>query len=176
MPETGSNHRIAVQADLDGNLSFFTSRFTLVPAPFFREASARELLSEVVSLDDNDTIGYIRVPQFDAVLVFSNAIGGSSVLPEVFYMLQCLQDIQEYNKIVASWSDGRLCLVVAQGKSLMLCNSFEAEDFATAEYFLFLVMKKLQLNPEVSVVHFRTALTQEQELSLYRYFRSVEKI
>ncbi len=176
MPETGSNgHRIAVQADLNGNLSFFTSKFTLVPAPFFREASAHSLLSEVIHLDDSDTVGYIKVPQYDAVLVFSNA-SGASLLPEIYYVLDSLKDVQDYNKIVASWGYGRLCLAVAQGKSLLLCNSFDAPDFTTAEYFLFLVMKKLQLNPEVSTVYFRTPLTEEQELSLYRYLRSVEKI
>lgn len=176
MPETGSNgNRIAVQADLNGNLSFFTSKFTLVPSPFFREESAMELLSGVVRLDGNDTVGYIRVPQYDAVLVFSNA-SGASLLPEIYYVLDSLKNIGEYNKIVASWGYGKLYLAVAQGKSLLLCNSFDASDFITAEYFLFLVMKKLQLNPEVSTVYFRTPLTDDQELSLYRYFRSVEKM
>lgn len=176
MPETGSNgNRIAVQADLNGNLSFFTSKFTLVPAQFFSEEVSYSLLSEVVLLDDTDTVGYIKVPQYDAVLVFSNA-SGASLLPEVYYMLESLGNVRDYNKIVASWGYGRLCLTVAQGKTLLLCNSFDAPDFTTAEYFLFLVLKRLQLNPEVSTVYFRTQLTEEQELSLYRYFRSVENI
>ena len=37
-------------------------------------------------------------------------------------------------------------------------------------------MKKLQLNPEVSGIVFRTPLTQEMEMSLYRYFKAVEVI
>ena len=37
-------------------------------------------------------------------------------------------------------------------------------------------MKKLQLNPEVSTITFRTPLTEDQEMSLYRYFRNVEQI
>ena len=41
---------------------------------------------------------------------------------------------------------------------------------------IFLVMKKLQLNPEVSGIVFRTPLTQEMEMSLYRYFKAVEVI
>ena len=72
--------------------------------------------------------------------------------------------------------DGWLYLAIAQGKKLMLCNSFQAPDFTTAEYFVFLAMKKLQLNPEMSSIYFRTRLTEEQEMSLYRYFRSVEHI
>ena len=72
--------------------------------------------------------------------------------------------------------DGYLYLVVAQGKSLLLCNSFKAPDFTTAQYFIFLALKKLQLNPEMSTLFFRTPLEEEQEFSLYRYFRSVERL
>lgn len=72
--------------------------------------------------------------------------------------------------------DGRLYLVIAQGRSLLLCNSFQAPDFTTAEYFIFMAMKKLQLNPEVSTICFRTELQEEQEMSLYRYFKNVEHI
>jgi hypothetical protein len=37
-------------------------------------------------------------------------------------------------------------------------------------------MKKLQLNPEMSSIYFRTPLDQDQEMSLYRYFRNVEQM
>ena len=67
-------------------------------------------------------------------------------------------------------------LTVAQGKSLLLCNSYQAPDFTTAEYFIFLAMKRLQLNPEVSTIAFRTSLTEEEEMSLYRYFKNVESL
>jgi hypothetical protein len=72
--------------------------------------------------------------------------------------------------------DGWLYLVIAQGRTLLLCNAYAAPDFTTAEYFIFLAMKKLQLNPEVSTVFFRTPLAEEDEMSLYRYFKSVEQI
>ena len=63
-----------------------------------------------------------------------------------------------------------------KGKTLLLCNTYHAPDFTTAEYFLFMAMKKLQLNIEMSSVYFRTPLTEEQELSLYRYFMNVEHL
>jgi hypothetical protein len=72
--------------------------------------------------------------------------------------------------------DGVLYLVIAQGKTLLLCNSFHAPDFTTAEYFIFMAMKKLQLNPEVSTISFRTPLSEDDEMSLYRYFKSVDQI
>ena len=72
--------------------------------------------------------------------------------------------------------DGWLYLVIAQGRTLLLCNAYAAPDFTTAEYFIFLAMKKLQLNPEMSTVYFRTPLAEDDEMSLYRYFKSVEQI
>ena len=91
-------------------------------------------------------------------------------------MLKDLQGITEYNKVMASFRDESLYLVIAQGKSLLFCNTFKAPDFTTAQYFIFLAMKKLQLNPEMSSIYFRTPLDQDQEMSLYRYFRNVEQI
>lgn len=173
MPETGNKIKGAVSVSSDGSL--YTYKCTLVPKPFFNEASALSLLSEVATLDDKDTAEYIDVPLYNAVLVYSG-IPGSSALPEMYYLLKCTEKIEEYNKIVASYADGRLYLVVAQGKSLMLCNSFVAADFTTAEYFLFMVLKKFQMNSEVSSVYFRTGLTEEQKMSLYRYFKAVETI
>ena len=72
--------------------------------------------------------------------------------------------------------DGWLYLVIAQGRSLCLANVFRAQDFTTAEYFIFLSLKRLQMNPEVSTICFRTPLDMEAEMSLYRYFKSVVRI
>ena len=41
---------------------------------------------------------------------------------------------------------------------------------------IFLEMKSLQLNPEISTICWRHAIGAEEEMSLYRYFKSVEKI
>jgi hypothetical protein len=135
----------------------------------------------------------VSVPEYGAVMLYSNNIGetltrvisetvmcvdGSkaSPLPVMYYMLKELVKLQDYNKIVAAYMDGILYLALAQGSTLLLCNSYKAPDFTTAQYFIFLAMKKLQLNPEMSSISFMTHLDYEQEMSLYRYFRSVEHI
>ncbi len=148
----------------------FTPKFTLVPSRFYNVDKAWEALSEVVNLDFGDRVEAVEVPEFDAVLLYSGQVGG------VCNMLKNLHALQDYNKIVAAYSDGFLYLVIAQGRSLLLCNSFQAPDFTTAEYFIFMAMKKLQLNPEVSTISFCTELSEEQEMSLYRYFKNVEQI
>ncbi len=177
----------------DVEISVFTPKCALVPVHFHHPLLARQNLSEVVELEASDVVDFMELPEHAAVLLYSNTIGETlskvltetvlrldgtkaSPLPEFYYMLKNLSGLHDYNKILASYADGYLYLVIAQGKSLMLCNSFRAEDFTTAEYFIFLAMKKLQLNPEVSTITFRTSLSEEQEMSLYRYFKNVEQI
>ena len=174
-------------------ISVFTHKFALVPKQFYNAETAAGMLAEVVDLSSDDVVESVPVPQFASVLLYSDNTGGSlprviaemvlktdgnkvSPLPEIYYMLSSLDTIAEYNKIVASYIDGFLYLVIAQGKTLLLCNAYQAQDFTTAEYFLFLAMKKLQLNPEMSTVYFRTPLDQEDEITLYRYFKNVEQI
>ena len=174
-------------------IALFTHKVALVPAAFFDRDEARAALSEVAALREGDAVGFVEAPWYGAVLVFSNSIDESlsravsqtvfttdgyqaRVLPEMYYILRDLGSCRDYNKILASWRDGWLHLAVAQGKSLLLCNVFPAPDFTTAQYFIFLTLNRLQLNPEVSAVTFRTPLTPEQEMSMYRYFKAVEVI
>ena len=175
------------------SISVLTPKCALVPAQFHTPETSRMMLSEVVTLADEDVVEFVQVPEFAAVILFSNTTAGtmsrvlsetvihldgtkSRPLPEMYFMLKQLQVIPDYNKILVSYKDDTLCLVIAQGKSLLFCNTFKAPDFTTAEYFIFLAMKKLQLNPEVSTIFFRTPLEQEEEMSLYRYFKNVEQI
>ena len=160
--------------------SLLTHKCTLVPKHFFNPSAAEDALREVVKLDGNDNVKYVDVPQYDAVLVYSDfdyiSGGHSEALPEMFYILRDLQKCKEYNKILATLRDGYLYLAIAQGNSLMLSNVYKAQDFTTAEYFLFLAMKSLQLNPEVSTVYWRMPVGPEDELSLYRYFKAVDRV
>ena len=174
-------------------INVFTPYCTLVPENFHKSELSRSLLSEVAEIPDGAQVDYVSVPEFNAVMVYSNSIGGtlhrvisesvlkldgtkSQPLPELYSMLKCLGAIPEYNRIVASYMDGVLYLVISQGKTLLLCNTYPAPDFTTAQYFIFHAMKKLQLNPEISTIYFRTELNQEQEMSLYRYFKSVDSL
>ena len=119
---------------------------------------------------------WVDVPQYDAVLVYAVESERIEALPELFYLLKDLPSCRDYNKIVASHKEGYLYLAIAQGGSLLLANTFQAPDFTTAEYYIFLALKQLQLNPEVSTICMRSFVGPEEEMSLYRYFKSVEQI
>ena len=172
-------------------ISLFTPKCSLVPEAFFAPSEARSMLSEVVALRESDIVSHVAVPEWGAVLLYSNSMDESlsrvisqtvlttsgepaPVYPELYHILKCLPGCREYNKIMASYRDGTLHLAVAQGRTLQLANVYKAVDFTTAEYYIFLVMKTLQLNPEVSTICWRTPLAPEEEMSLYRYFKAVE--
>lgn len=174
-------------------VSLLTHKVALVPDSFFVPEEAAAALGEAVALDEGDIVEWVQVPGLGATLVYSLSIGESlskvmaqtvlptsgipvRVLPEMYRLLESLDSIGEYNKIVASWHDGWLHLVIAQGKSLRLANVFRAPDFTTAQYFIFLSLKQFQLNPEVSTVCLRTPVDTDAEMSLYRYFKAVVQI
>ena len=174
-------------------IAVYTPKFTLVPSQFFAPDSFRRQLEDVVCIRDNETVEYIELPEHAAVLLYSNTIGetlskvisetvlrtdGTKIrpLPAVYDMLCHVMHLPDYNKVLASYVDGVLYLVIAQGKTLLLCNSFKAPDFTTAQYFIFMAMKRLQLNPEISAITMMNRLAEEEEMSLYRYFKSVELI
>ena len=174
-------------------ISVFTPKCALVPKQFYSDEVAKNLLNEVADLKDGDTVSAVEVPDYAAVMVYSNSIGETlskviaetvrntagekaAPMPELYYMLTQLSSLKDYNKILASYADGHLYITIAQGKTLLLCNSYPAMDFTTAEYYIFMAMKKLQLNPEVSTICFRTPLSESEELSLYRYFKSVDRL
>ena len=174
-------------------ISLLTPKVALVPESFFDEQSATEALSEVVTIEEGDHVEWVKLPEFGAVLVYSNTIGESlsrvmaqtvlptsgtpvQVMPEMYCILKSMSGIEEYNKIVASFRDGWLHLAVAQGKSLRLANVFRAPDFTTAQYFIFLSLKQLQLNPEISTMCLRTPVDMDSKMSLYRYFKAVVQI
>ena len=144
---------------------------TLVPTRFFDEKVSRCILSELFPLDASEQVSHIAVPRFDAVMVYA----GDRV-PVLYDMLCATERCTEYNKVLVSIADGAVDIVLAQGEKLLLANSYPAVDFTTAEYFIFFAMKSLQLNPEVSTITMMTELSAEEEMSLYRYFKSVERI
>lgn len=148
--------------------------FTLVPSNFFSPSKQREALLEVAKIEDKSEVKHILIPQYGAVLVYST--DGDSVVcdpPIMADMLKRLPECAEYNKILCCMDNGELNIAIAQGKSLLVANSFRAQDFTTAEYYIFLCVKAQQINPEVSTICWMGKLSTEDKMSLYRYFKSV---
>ncbi len=145
------------------------SRFTLVPSEFFSPEAAGDILSKVVPLAEGEPLSFLEISSHDAVFVYAG-----EHRPVAYDMIVSLFKIGEYNKIIACHADGELFLVVAQGDSLKFCNVFQAGDFTTAQYFIFLTLKSLQLNPQLSTIYFMGAVDPGDLTSMYSYFKNVE--
>ena len=147
--------------------------FTLVPSSFFDPASERKALEEAGMVREGSEIRHMEIPEYDAVLIYDMDEDSAVYGQEMAGLLKNLGNCQEYNKILCSIRDRRLYLAIAQGKTLMLANSYGAQDFTTAEYYIFLAVKSLQINPEMSTICFMSQLDADEEMSLYRYFKAV---
>ena len=118
----------------------------------------------------------MEIPEYDAVLIYDMDEDSSVSGQDVAQLLTRLGECPEYNKILCRIKDARLYLGIAQGKTLLLANSYEIQDFTTAEYYIFLAVKSLQINPEMSTICWLSELDADEEMSLYRYFKAVVKI
>ena len=143
----------------------------MVPTRLCGEYGPRCFLSEVASLDAAEKVHTADLPEYDSTLVYAGV-----EVPELYNVLKALGRCPEHYKTVASIKSGWLHLAVAKGEELLFANVFRAPAFSTAQYFIFNVMKSLQMNLEMSSVYFLSPLTREEKLSMYRYLKSVERI
>ena len=146
---------------------------TLVPTRYLAGKDPRCFLSEVTDLPEDARVAVVHIPSYEAELVYEDTGAG---VPSLLGVIAALTKCSGYSKIAALSADGCLSLAVALGNDLQLANVYEAPDFTTAEYFIFAVMKCLQLNPEVSVISLLNRPSAQEEMSLYRYFKGVETI
>ena len=141
---------------------------TLVPSSFYDESCAREYLAQVVDINADTQVCVEFLPQFDSYFIYAGPDE-----PALLGVLRTLMSIPDYNKVLCDWDGKTLSLAIAQGRSLMLSNTYKAEDFVTVMYYVLMVMKSLQLNPELSTLCFLGSLCSEHQIALYHYFKAV---
>lgn len=168
------------------SLSLRTARFTLVPLEMLEKDGAEEYFHKLFDRRDSERIMACKVPYPDAAVVYAvpssdpvvEAAGSLlSVVPEpeACWMLRRLQKLDGYhNRVIASFEGRLLTLAVAEGEKLLLCCGYDAPDFVTALYFIFMALKEFQFNPEMTVIHFRDGIGEEEQMMLYKYFNGVE--
>lgn len=155
----------------------YSGKATLVPAAFFVQEKAKELLSDVAVLEPGDEVRSTPVPAFDAVLVYT---GKDEKLPEMYSVLEALSQMAEVDKhgkdapsAVASYRMHVLTLAVRMGEKLLFCNMFDVPDFTSVEYHVFNVLTSLGLNVQKTVLQFISPLSGEQKEALKKYFLEV---
>ena len=146
-------------------------KYTLIPEPYFSEPAARDLLSQVVILEKEDTVRSLELPCYKAVLLYA---GDEADARRIAGMLEAAAALDRYNKVVVHQGADAVDIVVAAGDRLLLCNSYPAADPVTAQYFLFAALRQFQVNPEVTTVHFYGEADESVKSDLFRHFASVE--
>lgn len=148
-------------------------KITIVPEHFFTPGREREMLGDICVLLPEEEVRTIAIGYLGVVMLY---VSRGEELPELYKLLCSVKDCKDYNRILCNYTGGILSLVIAQGRNLLLANVYKAVDFTTAEYYIFTALKNLQLNPEMSTVRFSSHISKDEELSLYRYFESVDTI
>ena len=97
--------------------------------------------------------------------------------PFVARLLMEADAITSYNKVILHYNGSRNIahIIICTGEELKLANSFKADSFESALYFLFLSIQKLQMNPKQCVIRVCSDISLEQEETVKRFFNGVEK-
>lgn len=155
-----------------------TGLFTLVPEEFCTPDTAREALAGQFSIDWDFELSYFPLEKSKAVVVYpSLAVDGSSaVLPFVVRLIKEASTLQEHNKVVFHYSPekGLSHTIIYMGEELKLANSFKADSFESALYFLFLSIKGLQMNPRQCTVRVCNCITEMQEKIFAKFFKGFD--
>lgn len=155
--------------------------FTLIPEELYTPEFGKEALCSQFSLNDGYIFNGHRLNGTNAVVAYAlkeEETVKEGQLPEPFairLMEEC-DNINEYNKVVFHYSGEKNLshTVIATGGELKMANSFKADSFESALYFLFLSIKQLQMNPRQCTVRVCSAITPQQEETIARFFSGVE--
>lgn len=149
-----------------------TEIFTLIPLEIYTPQSGEAALREQFSLSGELIYGEHHFQQYKAVMAFCG-----TVPPFAIKLIEECSSISNYNKVVFHYSQ-QLNLshtIIGAGEELKLANSFKAESFESALYFLFLSIQQLQMNPKQCVIRVCGDISVQQEETIKRFFNSVEK-
>lgn len=156
---------------------FLSEFFTLVPAEVFSEESAERVLAEQFSLEGDFCPGFLPLEKEKAVIVYRKMEGkGESPLPFIIKLLEEASGIQGYNKVAFHYSHqkGLAHIVIYEGTELKLVNSFKADSFESALYFLFLSIKGLQMNPKQCTVRVCWGIEEDRKDVFTKFFHGFE--
>lgn len=134
-----------------------TWKYAMVPSSMFSDGDAQAVLSSLYGAECREDALFCRIPRYDAVIVFSipssivDFIGGVHenvrFYPAVSRLLDKIGEMEANNRMAAYFSGSRMAVAAAEQDRLLLLNTFDAKDDATALYYLLLAARESMLNP-----------------------------
>lgn len=164
---------------------YLTGKFTLIPKVFFSQKNAIDAIKELYGVDKGEVIKHIYLQSFDAYLAYilpvaivSHMGEGEEIYPFTYALMDSLKNVTEYNKVLFHYSASHHLahVVISKGEELQLVNSFNADSFESAAYFLFLAIKQTIINPLQTTLHVYNALSQEELQIIGKYFSGIETL
>ena len=156
--------------------------FTLIPQELYTPLMGQEALSSQFNLKEGYIFNECRLASTNAVVAYAipQAIfpnGAADIYPFAVKLIEECNSIAEYNKVVFHYSSSKNLshTIIATGGDLKIANSFKADSFESALYFLFLSIQQLQMNPRQCTVRVCSTITAKQEETIARFFNGVEK-
>lgn len=151
--------------------------FTLFPSELYTPEQGREALQRQFALEGEYAFGRYGFANAGAVVAYAVPSGcPADTLPFVARLLEETTHIAHYNKVIFHYSSSRRLshTVISAGEELKLANSFKADSFESALYFLFLSIRQLQMNPKQCIIRVCSPITVQQEETIGRFFNGVE--
>ncbi|MEG0891570.1 MAG: DUF3822 family protein [Bacteroidales bacterium] len=162
---------------------YLTSKFTLIPQMFFTQKNAIEAMKELHPIDKGEIIRHINIPAFKAYIIYalpsavvSKMEPGEETYPLALALINLLKGIKDYNKVIFHYSTSHNLahIVICKGNDLQIVNSYNADCFESAAYFLFLAIKQTIINPLQTNVHVCSDLNEQEKKIIDKYFAGVE--
>ena len=156
--------------------------FTLIPEELYTAQCGEAALKEQFSLKGEYLYKEYPFKSASAIVAYAfpqdmAAEGSDRMFPFIVRMLQETAEIGNYNKVIFHYSkENKLShIVISAGEELKIANCFKADTFESALYFLFLSIKQLQMNPKQCTVRVCWDIMPEQEQTIGKFFKGVEK-
>ncbi len=160
-----------------------TEKYALVPLSDFKESSAHLYLKKLHDLEDLEEVDYVRCEKEGLAIVFAadstliNCIKAVQpdfkLLPSVYFPVKYLKTFEDHNKIYVQYFKGLVHVVIYEGDRLMLCNSYPALHFNSALYFIFLALKSVHFNTEMTTIYAAGNFSTNDLADLTKYFPKV---
>lgn len=166
------------------NIIYDTCKYALIPKQLYKEEDALQHLTKLHKLDDLDEIDTVEVHNEQIVILF--AVNSTflnfikevqpefKLFPSIYPMISQISNFKDYNKIFFQYNKGQVHIIAAEGSRLVFCNSFPAIHFNTALYFLFLALKQVQFNPELTTVFVSGNLKDFEIMDISKYFSKIK--
>lgn len=162
----------------------FTEKFTLFPKDLYTPQIAETALKSQYGIGS----GYIfkEYPYKGGEIIVAYAVPEKESLehttdvqlyPLAARLLEETSVIGDYNKVILHYCNIKKIahIIISTGKELKLANSFKSDSFESSLYFLFLSIQQLQMNPRQCVIRVCSTITGQQEETIRRFFKGVEK-